>query len=201
MSPPWPVLHTSPFGVFEKNHQPGKRVAFFLSPTAAPIPDLSIASDAAGGFGLGAFWQDRWFSHSWSFLPRPFSITFLELVPGVVASQLWVSLWRGLRIQFACYNAAVVAVLNMGSAKSSEVMHLVRVLISIACDYNFTFAAIHVLGAQNSAADALSRLQVSEFRRLKPDASPPPMVSPHCFPRLLLPPPSFPGVIVSWPKF
>ena len=35
-----------------------------------------------------------------------------ELVPIVVAAQLWGNLWCCLNVQFACDNAAVVAVLN-----------------------------------------------------------------------------------------
>ena len=163
-------------------------ISFFLSPTVAPLPNLSIASDASGALGFGAFWQSSWFSHSWSFLPRPLSITYRELVPIVVAASLWGPLWCRLRVQFQCDNSAVVAILNKGSSKSSEVMHLLRSLITSACSYNFTFTAVHVPGSRNAAADALSRLQVPEFRRLHPAASPLPTSVPPSLLQSLIPP-------------
>ena len=63
-------------------------VSFFLSPAVSPIPDLVVSSDASEALGFGAVWQREWFSQSWSFLPRPGSIAFLEWVPVVVAAHI-----------------------------------------------------------------------------------------------------------------
>ena len=50
-------------------------ISFFVSPLLSPLPNLVVASGAAGGVGSRAL------LHSWSFLSQPASIAFLELVP------------------------------------------------------------------------------------------------------------------------
>ena len=92
----------------------------FLSLSVTPLPDLVVSSDAFGLRGFGAFWHREWFCSSWFFLPSQPSIAFMELVPIVVAAHL--------RVQFSCNNLAVVQVLNTGTSKSPEVMHLLRSL-------------------------------------------------------------------------
>ena len=164
--------------------------SFFLSSALAPLPDLYVASDAAGGVGFGAFWKTQWFFHSWSFLQRPASIAFMELVPIVVATYLWGNCWFRLRVQFQSDNSAVVAVLRKGSSKAPDVMHLMRILVTLACEHNFSFTASHVPGHRNLAADALSRQQVAEFHRLVPQALPLPTPIPPSFLSRLLPPTS-----------
>ena len=164
--------------------------SFFLTPSANPLPDLFVASDASGGLGFGACWHSNWFFNSWSFLPHPVSIAFTEFVPIVVAAYLWGSAWFRLRVQFECDNSSVVAVLQRGSSKSPEVMHLMRILVSLACTHNFSFTAVHVPGHTNLAADALSRLQVAKFRRLAPESAPLPTSIPPMFLSRLIPPTS-----------
>ena len=57
---------------------------------------------------------------------------------------------------------AVVSVLNSGTSKSPDVMHLLRLLTLEVCCHNFVFSAAHTPGRDNSAADALSRLRLQE---------------------------------------
>ena len=151
-------------------------ISFFLSPAVTPLVDLSVSSDASGALGFGAICANQWFFHSWSFLPRPMAIAFLELVPIVVAAHLWGSGWCRLRIQFLCDNSAVVAVLNSGTSRSPDLMHLLRALTRVACLHSFSSSATHTPGRQNRAADALSRLDLQEFRRLVPHVDPQPQV-------------------------
>ena len=63
-----------------------------------------------------------------------------------------------------------------------------RILVSLACSHNFSFTAVHVPGHHNSAADALSRLQVAVFRRLVPESAPLPTPIPPAFLSRLIPP-------------
>ena len=107
-------------------------VSFFLSPTVSPLPDLVLSSDASGALGFGPVCQREWFSQSWSFLPHPASIAFLELVPVVIAAHIWGPSWFRLRVQFLSDNSAVVAVLNSGTSCSADIMHLLRSLTRVA---------------------------------------------------------------------
>jgi hypothetical protein len=67
------------------------------------------------------------------------SIAFLELVPIVVAAHLWGHAWSRLGVQFLCDNMAIVNVLNSGTSKSHDIMHLLRLLTLEACRHNFVF--------------------------------------------------------------
>ena len=163
-------------------------VSFFLSPAVSPLPDLVVSSDASGSHGFGALWRTEWFCSSWFFLPSRLSIAFLELVPIVVAAHLWGRAWFRLRVQFLCDNMAVVSVLNSGTSKSPDVMHLLRLLTLEACRHNFVCSAAHTPGRDNSAADALSRLRLQEFRRLAPHADHVPRQIPLSLLSLLVPP-------------
>lgn len=163
-------------------------VSFFLSPAVSPLPDLVVSSDASGALGFGAVWQREWFSQSWSFLPRPASIAFLELLPVVVAAHIWGPLWSRLRVQFLSDNSAVVAVLNSGTSRSADIMHLLRSLARVACVHHFTFSACFTPGRDNAAADALSRFRLQEFHRLVPSALPSPRPIPPALLALLVPP-------------
>ena len=112
----------------------------------------------------------------------------MELLPIVVASHLWGHAWFRRRVQFVCDNSVIISVLNSGTSKSSDVMHLLRFLTRDACRLNFAFSARHTLGSQNSAADALSRFNLQEFRRLVPEANPLPLSIPPSLLASLVPP-------------
>jgi hypothetical protein len=163
-------------------------MSFFLSPSVTPLPDLVVSSDASGSCGFGAFWRTHWFCSSWFFLPTQMSIAFLELVPIVVAAHLWGPAWSRLRVQFFCDNMAVVSVLNSGTSRSPDVMHLLRLLTLQACRHNFVFSAAHTPGRKNSAADALSRLRLQEFRRMAPQSDQLPLSIPPSLLSSLVPP-------------
>ena len=163
-------------------------ISFFLLPGLTPLPDLSVASDAAGSVGFGAFWNTHWFAESWSFLPSAPSIAFQELLPIVVASHLWGPQWSKQHVLFLCDNAAVVYTLNAGTSRCPKMMHLLRAFIRTACLHSFAFSARHTPGRLNSAADALSRFRFQEFQRLVPQADPCPSTIPPALLLSLVPP-------------
>ena len=163
-------------------------VSFFLSPAVSQLPDLVVSSDASGSCGFGALWRTQWFCSSWFFLSTRMSIAFLELVPIVVAAHLWGHAWSRLRVQFLCDNLAIVNVLNSGTSKSHDIMHLLRLLTLEACRHNFVFLAAHIPGRDNSAADALSRLRLQEFRRVAPHSDLLPLPIPPSLLSRLVPP-------------
>jgi hypothetical protein len=83
---------------------------------------------------------------------------------------------------------AIVNVLNSGTSKSHDIMHLLRLLTLEACRHNFVFLAAHTPGRDNSAADALSRLRLQEFRRVAPHSDLLPRPIPPSLLSLLVPP-------------
>ena len=68
--------------------------------------------------------------------------------------------------------------LNKHTSKEPRIMDLVRRLVLIALKYNILFTAKHLPGRVNRLSDALSRLQVSKFKALMPDADQEPTLIP-----------------------
>ena len=50
-------------------------------------------------------------------------------------------------------------------------MHLIRELFLLSARFNFRISATHIPGKTNAIADALSRFNLKEFRRLAPHAN------------------------------
>ena len=79
-------------------------------------------------------------------------------------------------------NAAVVAIINSGSSKDAEVMHLVRCLAFVAEKFNFVVVLSHIKGTDNDLADALSRDRAKYFLSHYPQAQPHPSeILPNCW--------------------
>ena len=83
---------------------------------------------------------------------------------------------------------AVLGILNSGTSKSPDLIHLLRLLTLEACRHNFVFSAAHTPGRDNSAANALSRFRLQDFRRLALHADPLPLVIPPILVSRLVPP-------------
>ena len=68
-------------------------------------------------------------------------------------------------------------------------MRLLRSLLFSAAHHSFSFSSYHVPGVSNQLADALSRFNWQEFRRLATDAQPfPTLVPPKLLAHLTSPP-------------
>jgi hypothetical protein len=113
----------------------------------------------------------------------------MEMIPIVVAVHLWGTAWSCLCVQFSCDNLAVVHILNASTSKLTDIMHLLCLLTLVACRHNFVFSATHTPGRVNLAADALSRLQLQEFRCIVPESNPLPRSIPSVLLSQLVPPP------------
>jgi len=56
-----------------------------------------LVSDASGGCGCGAFFQDSWFQLKWAGHLEGSHITIKELVPITVAAAVWGCMVRTLK--------------------------------------------------------------------------------------------------------
>ena len=86
-------------------------------------------------------------------------ITFLELVPVVLAFYLWSKELANKMIILHIDNQALLSVLNKRSSKSKMVMSLVRPLVLICMQYNIFFRAVYIPTKLNIIADSISRKQ------------------------------------------
>ena len=150
--------------------------------TAAKTPPtgvvISMASDASGSWGCGAFCGSDWFQLSWQGLghAQQYDITAKELVPVVVAAAVWGQDWQGQTVKAWCDNSAVVAIVMSGSSRNQEAMHLWRCLAFLEAKWQFHLSCDHIRGRDNTAADALSRNRLSLFHSVHPQAKPNPTI-------------------------
>ena len=133
---------------------------------------LHLSTDSAGSLGYGAVFHPHWFSGSWP--PHWFhmDITFKELVPIVLALEIWGPVLHQKCIILHTDNAAVVHIINKTTCKVSVIMSLVRRLVIACMQFNILVRAEHIPGKYNILPDLLSRLQREKFRALAPDMDP-----------------------------
>ena len=133
-------------------------------------PGVVLTSDASGNCGCGAYSGPHWFMLPWTGSIADYHITVKELIPIVIAGAMWGCRWRGSTVLAQCDNMAVVHIVNHGSSKNQDAMHLARCLAFITAKFDFHVVASHIKGAHNVRADALSRDNLSLFRSLHPQA-------------------------------
>ena len=106
-------------------------------------------------------------------------IVVKELVPVVIAAAIWGASWASRCVLFLIDNLAVVMVVQKLTCNARDPLlgNLLRRLFFYAAHFNFTFAATHIPGIQNTAADALSRGNLPLFTSLFPQV-----------PRVVVPP-------------
>ena len=107
-----------------------------------------------------------------SFVTGPALQAAKELVPVVLASALWGPLWTRQRISFRSDNMAVVELLKSCTSHDPLLMHMLRCLVFYSAYYRFQITAEHIPGILNTAADAISRNNISLFQSLVPQTPP-----------------------------
>ena len=92
--------------------------------------------------GSGAWWAAPWPP---GFLPGPApSMTYLELVPLLVACLVWGDHWRGRRVRVICDNMGVVGCVSRGWSGDARTMALLRHLLFAAALRDCTLEALFV---------------------------------------------------------
>ena len=137
---------------------------------------LQLFSDSCGtaSLGCGCYFAGKWAFYQW---PEKWcnqkillDITFLEMVPVLLAIQLWGRELSRKRIVLYIDNEALVSVLNRQSSKSKRLMNLVRKFVLLSMQLEIVFKAVHISTKYNSIADSISRMQWTRFRKLAPMA-------------------------------
>lgn len=129
---------------------------------------LHLHTDASGSLGFGAIFECKWFYGRWPSSWQAQHITFKELVPLVLAVEIWGPFLQNHCIVLHTDNEAVVYIINKQTCKISDIMALVRRLILATMKFNILIRAEHVPGKYNILPDLLSRLQITRFRSLAP---------------------------------
>jgi hypothetical protein len=130
---------------------------FPLSPAAAEF--YTDASDV----GFGGVFHDRFFAGTWTAEERALvekgelDINVRELVALVFAVELFGAEMTGMHVVARCDNTAAVAVVDRLSARSRNMLHLLRRLHYLQCKWDITLFPLHIPGVENTLADALSR--------------------------------------------
>lgn len=137
---------------------------------------LQLFTDSSGNpdLGCGAYFCGRWaqfaWPETWRGLPLMRNMALLELIPVVLALYLWACDLRNKKIVFRIDNSALVSAVNKQTSKDKQIMKLIRSLVLLTMLNNIQFRAIHIDGACNVIADAISRFQMQRFRSLAPAA-------------------------------
>ena len=112
-------------------------------------PGAVLTSDASGNWGCGAYSGPHWFMLPWTGSIADYHITVKELIPIVIVGAVWGSTWRGSTVLAQCDNMAVVHIVNHGSSKNHDAMHLARCLAFITAKFDFHVVASHIKGVHN----------------------------------------------------
>lgn len=135
--------------------------------------------------GCGAYFNGEWCFFPWPETWAPSDVlkdmTFLELVPVVLAISLWGGKLANKKIVLHIDNQAVVAILNKLTSKSERVMTLLRSFVLASMKYNILFRAVYIASKDNIVADSISRKQWARFRQAAPHARPHPCPVPPSF--------------------
>ena len=103
----------------------------------------------------------------WSESHSSLHITFQEMLPIVIAFEIWGAALANKCLILHSDNMAVVHILNTHTSKDANIMVLVRRFV--LCCINILTKAVHIQGKLNTLPDLLSRFQEEEFHRLAPD--------------------------------
>lgn len=160
-------------------------VSFLESATSAP-PDITITSDASGSWGCGAIWDHRWLQLQWVGPLKDAIIAIKELVPVILALAIWGHFWSKKTIRILSDNSTVVIAINTNTSRVPDMAHLLRCAAFLQAHFQCQLTAQHIPGIHNSAADAISRNNISRFLSLYPQACPTPELIPTDLLQLLL---------------
>ena len=162
-------------------------VAYIPSDTWFHSDILELYTDSSGSMvhGCACFLRQEWaffpWPESWCLEEIMKDITFLEMVPVVLALFLWGEQLSYKNVVLHIDNEALVYVINKQTSKSKRLMQLVRQFVLLTMKNGIVFKAFHISTSLNCIADSISRKQWDRFRKLAPDAKQTPKLIPESF--------------------
>ena len=161
-----------------------------IPPPAERVYLVDVFTDSSERGGA-AHHQNNWFMLHW---PAPMiqtpdaAMTWLEMIPVVVALLVWGAAWHGHRIRLHCDNMGVIAVWRRGWSRNPLIMDLIRHLSFICARNRCHLDMVYVASRSNTLADALSRGRLDTARRVHPALSTEPTPIPNVVHRYLASP-------------
>ena len=134
------------------------------------IIDFELTSDAALTDGYGIVFGKQWVAGKWP-SSAPSNIAILEMIPLVLAAQLYSHAWAGKCVLFLTDNQAVKFSAESLLPTDKHLAALVRELAIISVQNDFRFRVVHLPGKDNVLADLLSRSRFDEFFAKHPEAN------------------------------
>ena len=142
----------------------------FLS-TPSSLPEYTVASDASGQWGCGAWFTNLWFQLPWDKATAAYPITVKELLPILIAGAVWGHTWSGHRVLCLCDKQAVIACLKSRTSRHRGLMHLLHNLVYIDTHFSFSLCPQYIDTHANHLADNLSRNHMFSFLSKVPHTS------------------------------
>lgn len=153
--------------------------------------DIKLFTDSSGNpeLGCGLYLSGRWsffqWPPEWSDIDIMLDITFLELVPIVLAMFIFGGELSNKQILFYCDNKPLCSILNKKTSKSSRVMRLIRPFVLYTMLHNIQFKCIHIEGRLNRISDSISRKVFWKLKQLDPNIEEEPLPVPREFLELI----------------
>lgn len=149
-------------------HFNGKNM--FLEENWLSSSKIQLFTDSAASYGFAGILGSRYFHGIFPKIWADLNITFLELVPIVIALYVWGRLLSNHSLLIRTDNEALVAIINKQSSPDMIIMKGIRKLVLACLKFNIRVRACHVAGSANSRADALSRGLIDKYKFLSPQS-------------------------------
>jgi hypothetical protein len=134
---------------------------------------LQLFTDASD-IGYGILFKTHWVAQQWPAHIandlQVYNIDFRELFAIYVAVVMFATDFAGEKIVFFTDNMPITQAWQKGTSNSSLLMSLIRAILMIAASHSFSLSLQFIPGTRNEAADMLSRLELTNFRRIQPQS-------------------------------
>jgi len=120
----------------------GSGLAVLPGPPEARATE-TFTSNTSSSCGCVACWAEHWFHLLWHCGMQDAHITCKEPLPLVVETEVWDKQKQNSTVRALCENKARVTIVNKGTTKDKECMHLVRCLAFVKDKFDIELVASH----------------------------------------------------------